>query len=25
LQKVISAFDNNGGENRNSHPAPHGT
>jgi len=25
LQKVISAFDNNGGENRKSHPAPHGT
>jgi site-specific recombinase XerD len=26
LQKVISAFDNNnGGENRDSHPAPHGT
>src|SRR6266436_4742311 len=26
LQKVTSAFDNNnGGENRDSHPAPHGT
>ncbi len=26
LQKVIRAFDkNNRGENRNSHPAPHGT
>jgi len=26
LQKVVSAFDkNNGGENRDSHPGPHGT